>query len=86
MRNTLTPPFYRVAQTLANGGTQDVQDQARAGQEAASESLHSSVDAHEDRQHYQIQLQAEDVAQNEAGSMSRKSRDFASLGDCMYII
>lgn len=69
-----TPPsvLYTAWCKTVNGGAQDVQDQARAGQEAASEPLHSPVDTNENGQHHQVQLQAKDVAQNEAWSVSRK--------------
>lgn len=73
----MAPPFEeldRVAipsrSTLQHGGPQDVQNQTRAGQEAASEPLHSSVDAYENGKQHQIQLEAKNVAKNEARPMS----------------
>ena len=73
---SLAPPFDRVSGK--DGGPQDVQNQAGAGQEAASEPFHSTVDAYENREHHQVQLEAEDVAENKIGPMM--NRNFALLG------
>ncbi|XP_065007848.1 uncharacterized protein LOC108952498 isoform X2 [Musa acuminata AAA Group] len=41
---------------------QDVQDQEEAGEEDAPEPPHSTLDPHEDRQHHQVQRQAQALA------------------------
>ena len=53
-----------------NGGSQDVQNQACAGEEAATEPIHPAVDAYENGQHHQIQLEAENVAQDKVRPLS----------------
>ena len=75
-RRPLLSQFDRVHKDDGrNGGPQDVQDQARAGQEAAAEPLHPAVDANENWQHDQIQLEAENVAQNQARPLRIRDSD-----------
>ncbi|KAL6003628.1 hypothetical protein ACLOJK_023861 [Asimina triloba] len=45
---------------------QDVSDQEEAGEEDEAEPPHSSLDPHEDRQHHQVQRQAQALAPHQA--------------------
>ncbi|GJR00839.1 hypothetical protein Tco_0523823, partial [Tanacetum coccineum] len=56
---------------------QVIYDQEEACQEDEAEQAHSSLDSHEDRQHHQVQCQAQALAQNQA----RILRRFCSLSN-----
>ncbi|KAG5225968.1 60S ribosomal protein [Salix suchowensis] len=48
--------------------TQDLQDQEEAGEEDEAEQAHPSLDPHEDRQHHQVQCEAQALAPYQARS------------------
>uniref|UniRef100_A0A6N2M5H5 Uncharacterized protein n=1 Tax=Salix viminalis TaxID=40686 RepID=A0A6N2M5H5_SALVM len=50
--------------------TQDLQDQEEAGEEDEAEQAHPSLDPHEDRQHHQVQCEAQALAPYQARVLS----------------
>ncbi|MED6146442.1 hypothetical protein PIB30_034556 [Stylosanthes scabra] len=58
--------FGGIAAALKNAFTQDVPDQEEAGQEDEAEQAHSLLDPHEDRQHHQVQCEAQALAPHKA--------------------
>ncbi|KAI6686350.1 hypothetical protein NL676_032263 [Syzygium grande] len=68
------PPSVRSPAVSEDAVAQDVQDQEEVGEEDEAEQAHPSLDPHEDRQHHQVQREAQALAPHQVRILRRIRR------------